>query len=166
MGHPKKQKRKYEKPKRSFDKERIEREEKLKRDYGLRRKKEILKAESILRNFWRRARSLQAEPDEEKEKELLEKLNKFGLDCSKLDDVLRIRLEDILSRRLQNIVYKKNLANSIKEARQLVVHGHVLVNNRKVLWPGYLVPTKLEDRIELKGKIKGKMQSAAKGGSE
>jgi small subunit ribosomal protein S4 len=157
MGHPKKQKRKFEKPRRPFDKERIEREEKIRRDYGLRRKKEILRAEGIVRDFRRRARSLQAEPDEEKEKELLEKLNKLGLECSKLEDVLGIKLEDILSRRLQNIIYKKNLANSIKEARQFIIHGHVMVNKRKILWPGYLVPTKLEDSIELKNKIKEKM---------
>jgi small subunit ribosomal protein S4 len=157
MGHPKKQKRKFEKPRRPFDKERIEREEKIRRDYGLRRKREILRAEGIVRDFRRRARSLQAEPDEEKEKELLEKLNKLGLECSKLEDVLGIKLEDILSRRLQNIIYKKNLANSIKEARQFIIHGHVMVNKRKILWPGYLVPTKLEDSIELKNKIKEKM---------
>ena len=162
MGHPKKQKRKYEKPKRPFDKERIEREKKLKRDYSLRRKKEILRTESILRNFRRRARSLQAEPDEEKEKELLEKLNKLGLSCSKLEDVLSIRLEDILSRRLQNMVYKKGLATNTKEARQFIVHGHVLVKNKKVFWPGYLVPTRLEDMIELKSKIKRKMQDTEK----
>lgn len=160
MGHPKKQRKKYEKPKRPFDKERIEREKKLKMEYGLRRKKEILRAESILRNFRRRARSLQAEHDEEKGKVLLEKLNKLGLKCSKPEDVLGIRLEDILSRRLQNIVYKKNLAKSIIEARQLIVHGHVLINNKRVLWPGYLVPTELENKIELKSKIKEKMQAA------
>jgi small subunit ribosomal protein S4 len=157
MGHPKKQKRKFEKPRRPFDKERIEREEKIRRDYGLRRKREILRAEGIVRDFRRRARSLQAEPDEEKEKELLEKLNKLGLECSKLEDVLGIKLEDLLSRRLQNIIYKKNLAKSIKEARQFIIHGHVMVNKRKILWPGYLVPTKLEDSIELKSKLKEKM---------
>ncbi len=159
MGHPKKQRKKFEKPKRPFDKERLEREEKVRRDYGLRRKKEILRAESIVRNFRRRARSLQAEPDKEEEKKLLEKLNKLGLSCSKLDDVLSLKLEDLLSRRLQHIVYKKNLANSIKEARQYIVHGHVTVNKRKVLWPGYLVPTGLEGEIELRNKIKEKIQA-------
>jgi small subunit ribosomal protein S4 len=159
MGHPKKQRKKFEKPKRPYDKERIEREEKVKRDYGLRRKKEILRAEGIVRNFRRRARSLQAEPDEEEEKKLLEKLNKLGLTCSKLEDVLSLKLEDLLSRRLQNIVYKKNLANSVKEARQFIVHGHVTVNKRKVLWPGYLVPPEQEGEIELRGKIKEKIQA-------
>ncbi len=40
----KKQRKKYEVPKRPWDKERIEKEKKLKKDYGLKRKKEIWRA--------------------------------------------------------------------------------------------------------------------------
>ncbi len=50
----KKQRKKYERPKRPWDKERIESEKKLKETYGLRRKNEIWRAESILRNYRRR----------------------------------------------------------------------------------------------------------------
>ena len=60
MGHPKKQRRKYEGPKRPFDKQRIERERKILNDYGLRRKREIWKSEGILRDFRTRARELLA----------------------------------------------------------------------------------------------------------
>jgi small subunit ribosomal protein S4 len=163
MGSPKKQRKKYEKPKRPWDKERLEREKKLKTEYGLKRKKEILRAESILRNFRRRARALQAEHNEEKAKELLKKVNKIGLNCQKIEDVLTIKLEDILSRRLQSIIRKKAISNSMGEARQLIIHGHILINSRKMLWPGYLVPTELENKIELKTKMKEKVQDAAKG---
>ena len=150
MGHPKKQRKKYEGPKRPFDKQRIERERKILNEYGLRRKKELWKSESILRDFRRRARELLAVRDEKKEKELLGKLNKIGIEVHTLDDVLSIRLDNVLGRRLQTIIYKKGLANTPKQARQLIVHGHVLVNEQKILWPSYIVGKGDEDRISLK----------------
>ncbi len=157
MGHPKKQRSKYTRPKRPFDKDRIDSEKKVSRDLGLKRKKEIWKAESILRDFRRRARELQATPDEKKKKELFKKLNSLGLNVNSLEDVLEISLEDILSRRLQTIVYKKGITNSIIQARHLIVHGHVTVGKKKVLWPGYIVPVDLEDKIELNQKISTKL---------
>jgi small subunit ribosomal protein S4 len=152
MGQPKKQRKKYSRPKEPFDKDRIDREKILIKEYGLRRKHEILRAEGILRNFRRRARELQALHDEKKKKELFEKLNKMGLieKDAKLEDVLGINLENILSRRLQTILHKKALANSTKQARQMIVHGHVIVNKRKIVWPSYLVPAELEDKIEIR----------------
>ncbi len=156
MGHPKKQKRKYEKPKRPYDKNRIAEEKKLMSEFGLRRKKEIWKAESVLRDFRERARALQGKRNEESEKELITKLHKIGLikEDAQLDDVLELTVYDILSRRLQSIILNKKFANSPKHARQLVVHGHVLINKRKIRWPGFLVPTKLENKISLNPKIK------------
>ena len=154
MGHPKKQRRKYESPKRPYDKARIEREKKTKQEYGLRRKREILRAESILRNFRRRARELQASRNEKLEKELLQKLNKLGISVSSVDDVLGIKLENILNRRLQTIVYKKGFANTPKQARQLVVHGHVYIGDRKISWPSYLVPSDEENKIKVAAKIR------------
>jgi small subunit ribosomal protein S4 len=56
MGHPKKSRRMYERPKRPYDKERISREKKLLNEFGLRRKSEIWRAESVLRDYRRRAR--------------------------------------------------------------------------------------------------------------
>ncbi len=157
MGHPKKQRRKYERPKRPYDKVRIEREKKLLQDYGLRRKKEIWRAESILRNFRRRARELQAMRNEKMEQELLQKLNKLGINVSIVDDVLGIRLENILSRRLQTIVYKKGIANTPKQSRQMIVHGHVYIDNRKILWPSYLVKSDEESKIKINPKIRTEM---------
>lgn len=80
------------------------------REYGLRRKREIWKAESILREYRRRARELAAKKDKEGEKVLLEKLNRLGLleKNAELDDVLSLSLEKILDRRLQTIVFKKD----------------------------------------------------------
>lgn len=151
MGQPKHQRKKYETPKEPWNKDRIEREKTLLKDYGLRRKHEIQRAESILRGFRRRARELQAVHDEKRKKELFEKLNKIGLISkdAKLEDVLGISVESILSRRLQSIVYKKALANSTRHARQLIVHGHIKVNKRKIFWPSYIVPAEFENSIEV-----------------
>ena len=51
-------KKKYKKPKRPWNSERIEEESNLLREYGLRRKRELWRAESIVRDFRQRARDL------------------------------------------------------------------------------------------------------------
>jgi small subunit ribosomal protein S4 len=48
-------------------------------------------------------------------------------------------LLQILERRLDNVVYRLGLADSRRQARQLVTHGHFLVNGRKTDVPSYLV---------------------------
>lgn len=48
-------------------------------------------------------------------------------------------LLQFLERRLDNVVYKLGLALSRRNARQMVAHGHILVNGKKVDRPGYLV---------------------------
>jgi small subunit ribosomal protein S4 len=55
------------------------------------------------------------------------------------------RLLQLLERRLDNVVYRAGLGGSRPEARQLVRHGHFLVNGRKVDIPSYLV--RAGDRI-------------------
>lgn len=148
--------RKYEKPKRPWDKERIEEEKKLMKEYGLRRKREIWRAEAILRKYRRMARDLIAKKDKEKEKILIQKLNRMGIlpANATLDDVLSLTVRDILERRLQTIVYRKGLANTVKQARQFIVHGHVKIKGRKVIFPSYLVPKEEEDQIEVTLKVK------------
>ncbi len=56
----------------------------------------------------------------------------------------------ILERRLDNVVYRLGFANSRREARQFVSHGHFLVNGKKVNIPSYLV--RVGDVIELREK--------------
>jgi len=58
----------------------------------------------------------------------------------------------LLECRLDNVVYRGGLASSRKDARQLVRHGHVMVNGRKVNIPSYQVKEK--DVIELKEKAR------------
>ncbi|MFQ6021004.1 MAG: 30S ribosomal protein S4 [Candidatus Aenigmatarchaeota archaeon] len=155
----KRQRKKYERPLKPWDKERIEREKKLLKEYGLRRKREIWRAESIIRNFRRQARNLAAKKDKEQEKILLEKLYKLGLinKDANLDDVLALTIEKILDRRLQTLVYKKGLTNTPKQARQFIVHGHIAINGRKARWPSTLITRENEDKISLynRSKLKG-----------
>jgi small subunit ribosomal protein S4 len=142
--------RKYKRPRRPWDKGRIEEERKLMNTYGLSRKKEIWKIESVLRSFRRRARDLTAKRNEEEVEKLLERLQKMGLleKNATLSDVLSLTLEDLFERRLQTLVFKKGLANTPKHSRQLIVHGHILINDRKMIYPGYIVPKGLENKIE------------------
>lgn len=62
----------------------------------------------------------------------------------------------LLERRLDNVVYRLGFSRNLKEARQMVSHGHILVNNRKVNIPSYLV--KKGDVISVKEKIKNLVQ--------
>ena len=139
MGAPKKQRRKYSTPKKPYDRARLETERKIKYDFGLRRKREIWRAQELLRNFRQRARELQAKRDEEKEKVLFDRIHSLGIECSNLEDVLEIGLEDMLGRRLQTVLHKKGIANTPLQARQFIVHGHVIVNGRRIVWPSYIV---------------------------
>ncbi len=59
-------------------------------------------------------------------------------------------LVKILERRLDNLVYRMGFASSIRQARQMVVHGHILVNGEKVDIPSYLC--EVGDTISLKEK--------------
>ncbi len=60
----------------------------------------------------------------------------------------------LLERRLDNVVYKLNFAPSRKTARQLIVHGHIYVNNRKVNRPDFTVS--IGDKITVKPSEKSK----------
>ena len=74
----------------------------------------------------------------------------------------------LLERRLDNVVYRMGFANSRNQARQLVRHGHVLVNGKKVDIPSYLV--NIGDEIAIREKsreipfIKEAMESVSRRG--
>ena len=61
-------------------------------------------------------------------------------------------LLSLLERRLDNIVYRLGFAPTLLAARQMVVHGHILVNGRKVNRPSYLL--REGDVVSLKEKSK------------
>jgi small subunit ribosomal protein S4 len=62
-------------------------------------------------------------------------------------------LLQLLERRLDNVTQRMGFAGSKKEARQLVRHGHLLVNGKRVNIPSYLL--KAGDVVELAEKSKG-----------
>ena len=122
--------------------------------YGLRNKRELWRAKTIIRKIRHRARALLATPKEIREpmeKALLKRLYKMGLisENATLEDVLGLRVEDLLERRLQTIVYRKGLSRSIKHSRQMITHGHIMINGRRIPFPSYLVPAEEEAKIEL-----------------
>ena len=141
MGDPKKSKKAYARPNRPWDKDRIDSEKIIKHTYGLRRKKEIWKVDTTLSDYRRRSRELIANFDETKSKILLNKLISMGLleKNATIDDVLDLKAEKLLDRRLQTIVVKNELANTPKQARQFIVHGHIKINNQKITTPSYIV---------------------------
>lgn len=157
MGDPRKIRKKYQTPRHPWQKARIEEEGAILKEYGTKNKKEIWKMQSILRDFSDRAKRLIAAktPQAEKErKEMLSKLQSMGLVSAEagLDDVLGLTLRNILERRLETLIYKKSLARSMKQARQFIVHGHVMVGDRKVNSPSYLVSVREEGLIRFAAK--------------
>ena len=83
------------------------------------------------------------------ENELLTKLKKVGIlqETAVLDNVLDLTIEDILERRLQTIVFRKGLARTIFQSRQLITHGHVTIDNRRITVPGYMVAKADEPKV-------------------
>ena len=143
----------YSKPKRPFDKVRIDEEAEIKKEFGLKNKKEIWKAETRIKSIRERAKKLiAAEPEEQKA--LFERLKKIGFDVNSIADVLSLDKKDYLERRLQTIILKKRIATTSKKARQLITHKKILINNKIVDSPSYVVPVELETKISLKKKIK------------
>lgn len=148
----KRQRKKYLKPSHPWERDRIDAENKLLHRYGLLQKEEIWKTETLLRNFRRQARHLLATPGPQAElesKQLLARLHRLGLvdKDATLDDVLSLSIENLLERRLQTIVHRKGLARTPRQARQLVIHGHVTIASRRVSTPSYLVPLEEEGAI-------------------
>ena len=68
------------------------------------------------------------------------------------DVVTGLAFMRLLETRLDNLVYRLGFARTRRQARQLVNHGHVLVNGKKVDIPSYLV--KINDLISLEEKAK------------
>ena len=60
----------------------------------------------------------------------------------------------MLERRLDNVLFRTKLTSTRKQARQIVVHGHILVNGKKVYSPSYLVD--VSDEITLAPQVLGK----------
>jgi len=155
----------YSKPKRPFDKARIDEEANIKKDFGLKNKKEIWKADAKVKSMREKAKKL-ISSNETEQKSLFDRLKKIGLDVNSIADVLSLTGKDYLKRRLQTIVVNKKLAKTIKEARQLITHKKVLIKGKVIDSPSYIVPLDLEKEISLKKKVKKKVVEAVENKSE
>ena len=152
MGDPKKQRKKFDTPRFRWRKDILQEELKLLGQYGLRNKHELWRHKTLLSKTRGIARSLIGRDAEERtkmENEQLVRLKKLGIlpETAVLDNVLDLSIEDIMERRLQTIVFRKGLARTIFQARQLITHGHVTIGNRRVTIPGYLVAKEEEPTI-------------------
>jgi small subunit ribosomal protein S4 len=152
VGDPKKQRKKFDTPRFRWRKDILQEELKLLGQYGLRNKHELWRHKTILSKTRGIARSLISKTPEERakmENEQLSRLKKLGIlqETAVLDNVLDLTIEDILERRLQTIIFRKGLARTIFQSRQLVTHGHVTIDNRRVTIPGYIVPKEEEPKI-------------------
>ena len=161
MGYPGKNYKQYATPKRRFEKTRLEDEKRLIIDYGLRNKREVWKAQSVLRKYRTAARELVAlrsaginlEEYEKKREQLINHLFRYGLvgEDADLGDILALKVEQQLDRRLQTLVHRKGLARSPKQARQFITHGHIAISGRRVTVPSYRVERIEESEITYYG---------------
>jgi small subunit ribosomal protein S4 len=152
MAYPGKKSKSYETPKHPWQEARMAAEVQLVKAYGLRNKREVWKAASMLRMYRSEARKLLARVAggqvveleghyRTQSEEILSKLIRYGIikSDSNIDDILSLKTENILERRLQTQVLRLGLARTVIQARQFITHGHIAINGRKATIPGMLV---------------------------
>ncbi|XP_073288805.1 small ribosomal subunit protein uS4y-like isoform X2 [Primulina huaijiensis] len=123
----------FKKPRRPYEKERLDAELKLVGEYGLRCKRELWRVQYALSRIRNAARMLltldEKDPRRIFEGEaLLRRMNRYGLldeSQNKLDYVLALTVENFLERRLQTLVFKAGMAKSIHHARVLIRQRHI-----------------------------------------
>ncbi|MBI2666601.1 30S ribosomal protein S4 [Candidatus Woesearchaeota archaeon] len=155
MGDIKRLRKQYSTPSHPWNKRVIEAEKIVVREYGLKKKQEIHIATSFLKKYKDIAKKLIADATPQglkEQQQMMSKLQKYGLvqEGSRLDEVLRLQLSDILQRRMQTMIQKKGMAKTAKQARQFITHGHVMVGEKRITSPSYLVSTAEEAVLKFK----------------
>jgi small subunit ribosomal protein S4 len=145
----KRKKKSFKRPKKPFEKGRIDEENKLKTNFGLKNKTELWKALAKVNYFRGRAKALAQQPLEEQEV-FFNKLKALGLKVETTSDVLDLKVEDLLKRRLPTIVKEKGLSTAVKKARQMVVHKKILIDGKITNSPSYFVKVSEENLITVK----------------
>lgn len=152
MGDPRKLRKKYERPYKPWGIRVLEETNRLAGYYGLRNKRELWRANYLAKKYRRIARKLLTVPEEERVRAepIIRKLQRLGIvgKDATLDDLLDLTVDQFLERRLQTIVWKKGFAKTPYMARQLITHGHIRVNGRRIKQLSYLVTLDEEETIE------------------
>jgi small subunit ribosomal protein S4 len=92
---------------------------------------------------------------------VLEKqFRKYFAAADKKVGVTGSNLIEILERRLDNVVYRMGFATSRNAARQLVRHGHIVVNGTKVNIPSYLVKPATKIEININSRSNNQIQES------
>ncbi|XP_071699340.1 small ribosomal subunit protein uS4y-like [Rutidosis leptorrhynchoides] len=123
----------FKKPRRPYEKERLDAELKLVGEYGLRCKRELWRVQYALSRIRNAARMLltleEKDPRRIFEGEAsMRRMNRYGLldeSQNKLDYVLALTVENFLERRLQTLVFKTGMAKSIHHARVFIKQRHI-----------------------------------------
>jgi small subunit ribosomal protein S4 len=139
----------YSRPKRPFDKARIQEEAEIKKEFGLKNKTEIWKADAKIKSIREKAKKL-ISADENEKVAFFNRLKKMGFKVDSISDVLSLDKKDYLKRRLQTVLVNKGIARTAKSARQLITHKKVLIGENSINSPSYIVPIDLENKIKIK----------------
>jgi small subunit ribosomal protein S4 len=152
LGAPRRNRKKFSKPKIRWDIERINADNAMLKEYGLKNMKELWKVQTEVSRVRRNVRSLLSEASPENaaiQQRLLGRLTRYKVvqHGATLDNILDVNEDAFLSRRLQTIVFKRGMARSIKQARQLITHGFISIGGKRVNKPGYAVSDAEESMI-------------------
>ncbi len=172
----------FRKPKRSFEKERLDAEMKIVGEYGLKNKREVWRVQYAMAKIRTAARHLLTMDDKSEARmfqgeALLRRMVRLGLlleSEKKLDYLLGLTTAKMMERRLQTKVFKLGLAKSVHHARTLIRQRHIRVGKQICDIPSFLVRLDSEKHIDFAltspfgggrpGRVRRK-RAAAKGGA-
>ncbi len=151
MGAPRRNRTKFDKPKDIWNLQRINSDNALKNEYALKNMKELWKVQSNISRVRGNVRLLLSgsAPNKAMESDIIASLSKYGIvsNTAKLDDLLDLKVNSFLERRLQSIVFRKGMARSMRQARQLITHGFISVNGKKASRPGRMLTSEEEQHV-------------------